>query len=141
MTVAELAQDVSASGDVEISDELRPELRSRLEALLELPSVQQLAKAADLLLQSERVFHDARVVTDVRPIFADDASDGPLGAMIMHNLAISFHGGRELESWYVTLDERDLIKFRQVIDRAVEKGASLHRFMGTAHLSSFEPTE
>ena len=141
MTVDELAEAVSASSDLQISDEERLKLKTRISALLDLPDVQHLAKAADVLVQSERSFHDAKVITDVRPVFADDPSEGPFGAIILHNLAIEFQGPSQIETWFVTLDERDLRRLREVLERAAQKGQTLHQFMGTAHLASFELME
>jgi hypothetical protein len=140
-TAEQVADDISASSDLPIQNDTRTELRKRLAVLLQVPSVQQLSKAADLLRREERVFHEARLTTDMRPIFEDDPSKIPAGAVIVHNLTIEFHTAGGVGEWQVALDESDLAKLRGVVERAVHKGRSLHRFMESAHIMSFEPAE
>ena len=141
MTVDRVAEEISTSSDLNLPDDARPELRKRITVILQVPNILQLAKAADLISRDERVYHSAKVTTDVRPIFADDPSKAPVGVVIMHSLSIEFHSSGQDGSWSVALDERDLIKLRDVLERAVKKGKALHEFMGTMHLISFEPTE
>ena len=141
MTVDRVAEEISTSNDLKLSDNMRPELGKRIAEILQVPNVRRLAKAADLISRNERVFHGAKVTTDVRPIFENDPSKIPAGAVIMHSLSIEFHSSGQDGTWQVALDERDLIKLRDKLERAVQKGRTIHQFMGTADLISYEPTE
>jgi hypothetical protein len=141
LTAEQLAEEISTASDLNIQDDARPELRKRITVLLQVRSVQQLSKAADLLSRDERVFHDARLTTDIRFIFDDDPSRIPTGAVIVHILTIEVHTAAGVQEWQVALDEIDLLHLRKVVDRAEQKGKSLHQFMETAHLMSFEPEE
>lgn len=141
ITAEQLAEEISAASDLRVPDEKRSELRERIAVLLQVPSVQQLSKAADLLARDERVFHEARVTTDMRPIFEEDPSTVPQTAVILHNLTIVYHTSRGVEEWQVALDEADLLSLHNVVDRAVQKGRTLHKLMDAAHIMGFEPLE
>jgi hypothetical protein len=141
VTAEQLAEEISTATDLQIPDEARPELRNRLTTILKVPSVQQLSKAADLLSRDERVFHQARLTTDMRPIFEEDPSKVPSGAVVVHKLTIEFHTAAGVEEWQVALDENDLSSLRGIVNRAALKGQALHQFMENAHLMGYEPAE
>jgi hypothetical protein len=47
------------------------------------------AKAGPVLTEHERIFEDARILTDVRPIFHPDLSEKPNAAVIVHMLRLT----------------------------------------------------
>lgn len=141
ITVEQLADEVSNAPDLQITDGKRAELRARLIEAIEVPGVQQLSKAVDLLSRDERVYHDAILTTDIRPIFEEDPSKVPAGAVIVHTLRIEYHTTAGIAEWQASMDENDVVKFKQILERAIKKGKALHEFMETSHLMTFELEE
>jgi hypothetical protein len=83
------------------------------------------AKALDLSSQHERVFHNARIFTDVRPVFKSDPKTAPPAVVFTHTLKLTFHDGPRLTSLYFSLDAADLKDVKGLIDRALDKEATL----------------
>jgi len=77
------------------------------------------------MLEHEHVWHSARVLTDLRPVFGADPKQAPAAAVIIHNLKIAHQAGREIREFFVALDNQDLRKLQEVLERAVKKEASL----------------
>lgn len=83
------------------------------------------AKAVDIQREHQRVYCDARVLTDLRPVFKDDVSEAPLAGVIVHTLRISYHEGRRLEQLFVAMDREDLEELEDLVRRALAKEDSL----------------
>lgn len=84
------------------------------------------AKSTAVLSEHERQFCDARILTDIRPIFDRQIASGPAALSVLHTLKLLFHRGSEaLEELFIALDFDDLQTLKQVIQRAEEKQASL----------------
>ncbi len=49
------------------------------------------AKALNLLVDQEHSCHSVRILTDVRHIFASDASEHPKAALVLHTLNLVYH--------------------------------------------------
>jgi len=86
------------------------------------------AKAAEVKLEQERVYSDARVMTDLRPIFANDPAAPPLSAVLIHNLRIAFVTENDTQEFFVALDERDLDDLIRTLQRAKAKEKTLKSF-------------
>ena len=63
-------------------------------------------------------------MSDIRPVFAGSPGD-TAGALIIHNLNISYHNGSRHKEFYVALDSDELDELKQVIERAQKKAVSL----------------
>ena len=99
------------------------------------------AKANGVIGEQERLFCEARILSDCRPIFDRRPSDGPIALAIVHTLKISYHrGGADLEEFFVALDTEDLQTLKSVILRAEEKQAALRIFAEKAALPLIPPT-
>ncbi len=141
--VIQFASDVWASLE-EDSPELISEveadtLKSRVAALLNQTSVHLTsAKVAELRSEVERLFCGARILTDVRTAFPDDASRRP-AMSILQTLEIKYHDdlGRHRE-FYVALDDTDLAILKDAVERAVQKKASLVDMLRQADFELFE---
>jgi hypothetical protein len=137
-----LAHDVSDSPDLDLDEELRPAFRDCLVGLMSLRPLQLAARAQDLVVAYERVFHGARMLTDVRPVFGKDVEDGPKAATIVSVLELEFHQKDQgVQSSYYALDQADLLALRSTIDRAVRKMAALRRVTEAAGLPIWEYQE
>lgn len=126
------AMDESGVEELRLSGEDRERLRERLAQLLDLDSLDATAKATDVLLEHEHTIHDARVMTDIRPVFGLDTDAPPTGAMVVHALKLSYHEADDLKELFVALDTRDLDRLIETLERAKSKARSLERVIEAA---------
>ena len=115
-----------------------PKLQKHLERILELSDLTLKAKALALATDYQRLFSDVKVLSDIRPVFGERVSDAPLGAVVIHSLRIGFAEDGEEREFFVTLDSKDLRELQAGISRALEKDATLRRFMEQSKLQLFE---
>lgn len=109
----------------------------RLETLLGFEnSIGITSKALEVMWRNQRVFCDdgARMVSDVRPIFKDDATKSPVAAVVVHTLKISYHEEGEIREFYVALDTKDLLALRKLLQREEEKLESLKEVLNVQYL-------
>ena len=109
-------------------------LKPRLSVLLELESLRIAAKAAAVQREQQRLFVDARVLTDIRPIFADD-TEPPLAAVLNHSLKLSYFEDGETHDFFVVLDDEDLGKLQKTITRAQSKSKALGPVLARAQIT------
>jgi len=133
-TPSDLAQVIAASPDVDIINDERKSLQDRLSTLLTMPSLSLIAKAATVVGSHERVFHTARVLTDIRPIFPDDPAQRPVAATIIHTLRLDYFKARSDTEIYISMDREDLLKLSEEVDRALKKGAALEDLLQSANI-------
>jgi hypothetical protein len=102
--------------------------------LLSVDSISALSKAFDLQTSDERLFCDARIFTDLRPVFGPSVPDGPKGMVIIHHLRVSYHQPGTPRRWnfYVSLDAEDLEELHKVIERAEQKADALRSSVNKA---------
>jgi len=116
-----------ASGrkDLIVSPEERPSFDEKLTKLLSIEPVLVASKSYELKFEFGKRFCDARIISDIRPVFAKP-EEKPITALVTHTLKIELHGsmGRH-EEVYIALDDDDLGKLKKVIERAMLKSASL----------------
>jgi hypothetical protein len=108
--------------------------KKRFQRLLNVETLNILTKAIRLQRDGERIYCDARIVSDIRPVFGDDVADKPISAVITHTLKLGYHEGGDHKQFFVVLDEQDLIALHEVIARAISKGASLTELLGSADI-------
>jgi hypothetical protein len=138
MDASELARQTAASPDLSLDDDERSELAALLSEALQLECLVTSAKAADVITEHEHVFSGVRVLTDIRPVFGDDVSEEPRGAVLLSTLKLDHFTDGEVRSLYVVMDAEDLETMREAIHRALDKTASLGRLVTDAGLSVFE---
>jgi hypothetical protein len=114
----EIASQIAAALGDEAGD-------ADLSAVLAAPRLVALAKAFDLSLSYERKLHTFRVVTEVRPIFGENATDEPAEFLLQHQLEISHYHNNRLQTMLIAIDRADLDPLRKQIERAAEKEISL----------------
>jgi hypothetical protein len=110
----------------QIEDDI-PRVRKLFRSLLKIDTLNALTKAIKLQRAGERIFCDSRIITDIRPVFGNDISEGPASAVITHTLRLGFHsdGDGPHQSFYLTLDEADLHSLSDDIHRAIDKAEAL----------------
>jgi len=112
-------------------------LRSRLTGLLQAEPLMLSAKASTLQREHTNVLFDARLVTDIRPVFTDGPEAVP-GAMIVHMLKFSYIHDNQSKEFFVALDDEDLMKLQKVISRAEAKSKTLRGIIAKAGLIDLE---
>ncbi len=96
------------------------EFSDLLTRLITTSSVRAVSKAATLAYEHMHLFRSARLVTDVRPVFDEDAVDID-GAIISHDLRLEYFGRSGSSSLSVTLDTPDLLQLFHQCKRALTK--------------------
>lgn len=120
--------------DLVLSDEEKPSFHEKITKLLGIGAVGLAAKAERLRTDYANTFHDAKIMTDIRPVFADPG-EKPLGAAITHTLKIEYHNGGEHKHFYVSLDANDLELLRKAAERAELKSKSIQSMFTLTHLA------
>lgn len=159
ITALAASQEVRRSAHVEASKfagdswaslvEDAPELAKKIKGATFRTRLANLIKETDIHLtaerisrlrtENERLFCGARIMTDVRAAFEDDAAKPPSGVTIFHTLEIKYHDdlGRHRE-FYVALDENDLVILKEAIERAETKRKTLESLLKKADLKVFD---
>ncbi len=146
-STADLVNEITASlitGDKEeatLSAAAVPNFKKHLGRILELSKLTTRAKALSLAADCQRLFSDAKIVSDVRPVFGEDVSKPPLGAVILHSLKIGFAEDGEEREFFVTMDSKDLRELQSWITRALSKDATLSQFIKQSNIEQFETSK
>ena len=111
-------------------------LESRLKVLLSIESLLQSARAFDVQHEYEKVFRSARILTDMRPIF-NAAGTEATGALIVHNLNISYTQNSELKEDVFAMDDEDVVELKRVLERAEVKSATLEAIIAKSGIPYF----
>lgn len=138
-TSAEVAEAVVSEPALKLSDEERDIGTERLRVLLDLSSLELLARAVQLVAEEGQGYCSVRTLSDLRPVFAPD-SDPPsiAGALIRHALKIRFHTESDVHACSVSLDDRGLLEVRDAIDRALAKGRTIRAAAAAAGMRLIE---
>jgi hypothetical protein len=141
VSVTKFASDVSDalrdSGEQFTGEEFA-RFKNRIERLLSVDQLSIASKALALQADHENVFCEAKVLTDVRPVFGTKVDDPPEGFVVTHTLKIGYHdGGSDHRDYYVALDEDDLVTLRSLIERAEKKANSLISLMSKTGVRNF----
>lgn len=138
-TAEEVAEGVSSSSDLKVEGRIRQRLSARLASLLTAESLVLIAKAIDLRQDQQRVFHTARILTDLRPIFSDDVNSPPVGTVAFHELKLEYYEDGDIRSIFVGLSEEDLNALSRAVERAQSKSAAIAKWTLGSDLRQIEP--
>ncbi len=140
--LAVMVSDATAemlSEEVTLTVEQKAKLTGRLERLLILDqTVGVTAKAADVLTEAERTYAEARILSDIRPVFTDSIQSAAAG-IIIHNLRIDCHMRGGHQELFFTLDCRDLEQLKEAIFRAEKKTDALKAILAKSNMYNLEP--
>jgi len=109
-------------------------LRDRFKRLLEIENIRLLSKALKLQRDGERLYCEAKILSDIRAVFHDDVSSKPAGAVLSHTLKLGYHEGREHKEFFVVLESADLDTLKEVIERAHAKAKTLRALLADTGL-------
>jgi hypothetical protein len=90
-------------------------------------------KAQRLTYLHERIYRDAEIITDIRPVF-DGAGKNVLEVIISHSLVASITVSGRTERISLAMDAGDVVKLRAACDRAIEKAKSLNSALNGSDL-------
>lgn len=121
-------------GNVEIPDQNKTDFAERLNTLLNIDVLNVSTKAADVMHEHAHNLRDARILTDIRPVFGDDVEIGPAGALLVHTLRIRYYQGPDLAEFFVALTPSDLSDLRDIIERADRKTLRLQGVLDAAEV-------
>ncbi len=102
----------------------REEVVSLLETMTDENPLVISGKAAALGQAHQNLLVEARVITDVRPVFSA-AGDRVVESLIIHSLLLDYFDGADTRRIELALDASDLAHLRQTCDRAVGKAVIL----------------
>jgi len=134
------AMDTSDADELWFANrEERDFFKDRLVRLLSVESLDVAARANDLMYEHEHTVHGPmRMVTDIRPIFGPDPEGDPKGAIIVHTLKISYHEGRQVKEFFISLDPEQVNDLMGVLRRANLKAESLKRIWAGTNVPYIE---
>ena len=95
-------------------------------------------KANDVFTQHEHVFNNARILTDVRPIFTNDLTAKPNNVVVTHILKIGYVQDRELKEFFVAMDMADVKKLRDCISREMAKVEGLKKLFSKSGVNQLD---
>jgi hypothetical protein len=143
MPPAELASQVlevmRATGKEKLSvpEDARRPFVDLLSRLLQADSIRLASKAFGLRHDHEREFCDVKIITDMRPVFAD-VQQKPTRFIVGHTLKLGYHEYGEHKEFYVALDGSDVAELKKALQRAEDKESSLRSLIADTGLKEFD---
>jgi hypothetical protein len=98
-------------------------------------------KSADLFSEREKLVVNTRIISDIRPIFCDGGSLEIEGATVIHTLKIEYDENGATKEIFLGLDDQDLKKLKENIQRAEQKSALIPKTFGTQKIKFIEIEE
>lgn len=132
-STSEVAEDVSRVIE-DASDEEHELIKDRFTELLNLDSVNIIAKSGSLMTNHERWMQTAQILTDIRPVFGPRTKDPPRAAVIAHTLKLSYFEDGENKEFFIAIDANDLHDLSEQIERANSKIESLKSVLAIAEV-------
>jgi hypothetical protein len=120
----DIADSVSGSDRVDVDNEqTRSNLRERLRSFLANQTLRDLSKATELTAEREHLFHLSRIITDIRPVFADDPMEKPEAAVVIHTLRLQYFDTNDGQSrtFEIALSRQDVRTLEDTCKRALAK--------------------
>lgn len=130
VSVQQLAEDICdpLRGDGGLPADQEAKFRDRLATVLSVEALSVVAtKAQELRTEFERTFCDARLITDLRPVFGGNVEDAPNAMIIVHTLKLGYHdtNSSEHKEMFVAMDNEDMAKLADQLVRAAKKEKTL----------------
>ena len=116
-----------------VPDSSKTALEAKLTSLLGLSTLERASKIEQLRADHQTIFYDAKILTDLRPVF-DNPKDPPIGAVVTHTLKIICHEAGEHKELYLALDAEDVLTLKKIAERAADKMSSLQKVLKSANI-------
>lgn len=135
-SIPDFVEDLSEAENIDIPEDRKQRFKGYLTQLLNIDVLAIASKARDVLNDYPNNLHDTRILTDMRPVFRDDATGVPAAAAIIHTLKIRYHLGRDqdLQEFFVAMSPSDVQMLRDTLDRAEVKAHGLQQILEAAHV-------
>jgi len=124
-------------GGIVITDENWKSLADRVAKLLAMESLNVIqTKAQELKSEYEHEFCEARIFTDIRPVFGSNVADAPVTMLLVHMLKLGYHDSHEgrHRELFLSMDGSDLASLKAAIERAETKAKSIQSRLESAGL-------
>ncbi len=102
------------------NDEMAQTGLSNLERLADVESIARTSKAVELAYDSDNLLQRTRILTDVRPLFSEDAQ-AVVGAVVAHTLRLRYDSAGIDHEISLALDSSDIHKLIEDCQRALTK--------------------
>lgn len=112
------------------------------ELLADASPVVRTWSARSISIEGANVFYAARIISDLRPVFADKPEELPDLVAIIHTLRIRHRNATGATSRFVALlDLEDLHALKKTVERAIAKHAAMEGLAAKAGMAVAEPGE
>lgn len=101
--------------------EEKDNLRKNLTTLLSISSISTVSKATGVLFDCDNILRNARILTDIRPIFGYGEDDSILASVIVQTLKFEFVKDDEEKEFFINLDDQDIDNLIGILQRAKRK--------------------
>jgi hypothetical protein len=103
-------------------------LKARLSSFLgESKFLEIIYQAADLLPENENILADARLLTDIRPIFKDEISDGISASLISHVLRLQYDNINGTQEIFISLSSSRIEQLIEELQESLAKELALRK--------------
>jgi hypothetical protein len=109
-------------------------VKDRFSRLLSIRTLSTLSKAIALQRDGERLYCEAKILSDIRPVFADDAALRPIAAVVNHTMKLTYHEAKEHKEFFVVLDKGDIQKLLDALNRALAKDETLRTLLSESEI-------
>lgn len=111
-------------------DDILKAIRSRLEKALSMhATLGVIAKSRSLRFGYNQHYVSSRIITDLRPVFAEDESRGMVAGVVVHQFDLRVHGTR-MEEYTLTMTEANLNHLKAQIEDAIRKQRQIESTFG-----------
>jgi hypothetical protein len=121
-----------------LNESNRDSFVEHLAKLLDIPAIRISSKSDELLHQHEHALSKVRIITDIRPVFGEDATNFPDAAVLIHMLKITYIQEDSLKDFFVAMDSNDIKLLREALDRAEKKAESLKSILNKSDIFCVE---
>jgi hypothetical protein len=112
--------------------------KQRLSSLLDIESLSLRAKATNLIVDHQTIFRDAKLISDIRPIFGNDVEEKPIATVLIHTLKIEYVENNDLRDFHVALDDKDVTNLIALLKHTQLKAENLKGFVKSVGLLNYE---
>jgi len=130
------AQDVWAAVQSSLGEESGP---ADVSPLLDSPALIRESKIRDLNGAYDGLLEVGRILTDLRPVFAEDVTSPPKDFIITSLLELAYYSSGRSRQITIAMDEDDLDALMRQVERAKAKHQSLKHFLDKAGVHEAAP--
>lgn len=127
-----------ADDDFKFGEDDAAILTPRLTAIFSSDQILELnTKAISVLTDHDNLFLSAKILTDARPVFNGDGSKIEAFAVV-HMMRIHTEQNQSHKDFFVAMDEGDIPKIREALDRAEKKASVLKEALKSTRVAYLE---